>query len=421
MLARKLYDFTCDLSLSDNNNNESELNNCFKDLFCFKFTIFETLNGNFNFDKSLISKLLIWDDFSFIIEKNPNNQNDQNLIAKEIFFKKKIIELMIKNDLEIKNNRKNIDYNNCNVDAGDLDNIDINILGKLIENRNKNFTDNLIITNNQKIFNDKSKKKYLRLNINFDLNKLDRLNKIFSSNKNIKNSTKNIHFNIYNNNNNPDNLIEDYFGQTENKKIYVFLLDYFITFSKKLFVFYNHINYKVYFNNEKHFQGQISISEKDYYKLIYEEIFDNIARVDFSNLANFLSEYFKIEKENIFKAKGDYMSVIICFCDYKTMRKDECNNLEVLFVAKNNINNNKNILIGEEFLVYFYNFIEENVFLKNYFAKFDITFENPEAFVSKINTNNPFKREISYNFLESNQVDSNFLNEPKFKYVKIEE
>jgi len=338
------------------------------------FAIFETFDNKNNTDENFIGKQIIWDHFYFSFEQK--TILNKNFILKEIYFNKNYINSLSNDDELYKI-------------------YDQNIFNRLIASANQNLILNPI--NNK---NPSFKAKYFRFNIKFDLIRLKKIEKL------LKENQKDF-FSIINN-----NSIEDYFNNIDNKKIYVNLLDYFITFAKKLFIIHNHLNLKIYFNNEKFTQNPNIVREIDY-KLIYEEVFDNIARINFYNLDNFLSQYLKIEKENIYKIKGDNVTLILSFCEYKANRKDECNNLEILFVDKQH----KNLLIGEDHLNFLNNFVEENICFKTFFAKFDIILDNPKAFVDKINNNNPFKREISSNYLDSNQIDINFLNESKFKYV----
>lgn len=381
MVNNKFFQFQEKLTSLNNNETDFQIN--LKDLFNLEVKIFVTSDTN-NFSdnaQNFVRGQIIWDEFDFYHESNFSENEDS--ILKEICFKKSFINF----------NKNNFDKINNNKDLKILKNL---------KSVSKNLTNNGI-----NHFNRPNTVKYLRLNFKFDIIKLQTIEKLLFKFNNILIDQKN-KLNINDN----KKLIEDHFeSNNNNNKIYVCLLDYFITFAKKVFIINNHINFKIYFNHDKYIDE--TADKVIDYRLIYEESFDNIAKIEFFDLENFLSHYWKIEKENIYKTKGEYISFILSFCEYKTLRKNECNNLEILFLDSQR----KNLIMGEEYLNFYFNFIEENAYFKNYFAQFDIILEDPKTFLNKINANNPFKREITSNFIESNQIDLNFIYEAKFKYV----
>jgi len=232
-------------------------------------------------------------------------------------------------------------------------------------------------------------RKFLSINMNFDLIKLE---KIIINPK--------------------DELKETYCYNYDNynKKIYLNIIEYLIIYSKKHFYLRNHLNYKIYINFKNINSNDLDID----YKLIFEEHYDNFSKVEFNNLDKFLVSYWKTEKDYISYFKGKKLSIIIAFSEYKPIKKYELNKLELILFREN-----YEVIIGKNYNNLFKNFFEDNKKFVSILKKYDISIEDPKNFIKNINDNNPFKHIIISNYIVSNKLNLEIFYDSKMNYVYI--
>lgn len=322
------------------------------------------------------NKVIICDNFEFVFDLEDHSLNHRKYPnLKEFYYNKKFIEKL--------NNFINFDFT-----------YETNLNEENFYSQLTNFD----FFSNQSKAEESSFNKYFKFEIIFDLEFLSKVEtqkieylSLQDNNENCIKNEENLNHNNY--------IYFDFFDF----QFDLFIINKFINFTRKLFLIYNHINYKIFINEK--FPADNEKETLDY-KLIYEEDYNNITKAEIENLPKFLSSYWNIQEENIFTLQGKYLSLIISFFEYKPIKKDECNNIEVVFLG-----NEQELIIGEQYQNYFDNFIQDNAHFKNVLQTFDIIFEDSKAFINKINKNNPFKTQIIDNYLSCNNLEPDFFED----------
>lgn len=340
-----------------------------------------------------IIQSFIYDKFKFPLNKLGNAYNEtQKIKIKEMFFNKKIINYK---------NTNNIESNGFYQTENSQDKI-------------RNLSNLYILDDSniceKKLFNESYKaeyKKNFRILIKINLNAIKQLPIMKNHSENEK-EFMNEHIKFFN-----------------KETFYYELIDSFVIFARKLFIIYNHINFKI-FSSSSNCLVTIQDRNLNYdktiifhnanmeYNVIYEEKQSNLIKYHLKDFKSFLPKLWLIDKENFFISEVKEISIIIAFEEYKPYYLEEKNKLEINFT-----NNWNSFFISEEFNFLSNLLIINNKNLKKIFNCFGIEIEDPSEYFSKINENNPFIDKIREYFIKSNFEKKQFWNIKGMKYVSL--
>jgi hypothetical protein len=196
-----------------------------------------------------------------------------------------------------------------------------------------------------------------------------------------------------------------------NTDFFSLIIENFNLFAINVFIINNNINYKIYVRNI--LQNINNLNNLDIYSVIHEVNQNNLARYFFENLDEIINDYYQFEKENTYSLidEKEKVTIIASFFDYRPQRKDEFNNIEVIFI-KNDL-----MVLLKEYSNIINNFLTHNEILWDIFSEYGINLINQKEILKKIKSNNPFYEQIITNFFINNNIDMKY-NNTSLNYVK---